>query len=483
MGFNSLIFIFLFLPVLLACYFCFNKKIKVQNFILFIFSIGFYAWGNIANTLILLFSIVLNYFLGKWIFKVKQEDKVKGNRIKTIGVVLNLLLLFAFKYVPFTVESINGVFGCNIPIPNIPLPVGISYFTFQAISYLIDIKRGRVEAQRNIIDLGVYLSFFVRVSAGPIVKYQNFVKQLSERQITLESFASGIGEFVIGLAKKVVLAGSLTVLTNDAFNMNSDTLSVGLAWLGMFAASFYIYFDFSGYSDMARGIGKMLGFDIPKNFNYPYIATSIAEYWRRWHMTMSEWFKDYVFLPVTIGKTFKKNPFTKKALSVGAKMTIATGITWLCTGIWHGAQWSYVLWGIYYFILMTIEPHFHKFKNQKVNIVLGFIFTQLAVRFGQVLVRSTNVVEAGKYFGNMLFMNSNIPIFNADFWSALNDNWMMLLISTIASLPVAKYLTDKLKVNSTIKEWAYYLWIVALFAISIVFLIQNGYQPAVYTRF
>ncbi len=490
MIFSSTIFMFLFLPIAILGYFLIPilgrlfkfKSRTLQNFYLVLLSLGFYTWGGTPRyVLILIASIILNYFMGRWMEKARDQKKMVGF-VVTFAVVANLLILFAFKYLPFAITNINFFLPTDIPIPSFPFPLGISFFTFQAISYIMDVKRGRIGAQKNFIDLALYISFFPRLLQGPITRYQTMVDQLRNRKENFKDFSEGCCRFVLGLGKKVLVATLLSDLVTTAFTDAAPVLSVSTAWLGMFAASFYIYFDFSGYSDMAIGLGKMFGFTIPENFNYPYIASSIADYWRRWHMTMMAWFKDYVFLPVAIGPGFKYYPFTKKIMTTPHKIVVATFITWACTGIWHGASWNFVIWGMYFFVLMEVETFMPKFKNKFLNISVGFILTQLAVKFGQVLTRSTDISQAFNYY-LCLFGLKGQPIVDDKFIFLFNQNKWILLVAFIASMPTIQFVLKRIKINKTLQDVIYTIWIVGLFVISMIYVTKNGYTPFLYGRF
>jgi len=481
LGFTRSEFMFLFLPMSIAVYYCLFKSRKLQNLFLLIISLVFYAWGDRIYIGLLVASIVLNYLFGIWV-EYARDKKKHISLIITFSVLINLTILFAFKYVPFTVSSINHLASSSIPVPNIPFPIGISFYTFQAISYIMDVKRGRVNAQRNFINLGLYIAFFPRIVSGPIVRYQTMVDQLDGRKESFKDFTEGVCRFSIGFAKKVILAGSLYEVVNLAFSTEPTQLSVLMAWLGMFASSFLIYFDFSGYSDMAIGLGKMFGFSIPENFNYPYISVSIAEYWRRWHITMSQWFKDYVFLPVTLSKKVKYYPFTGKLIPVTRRITIAMFATWACTGIWHGAAWTFVVWGMYYFVLMVLEKYFPKFKYNWINVTYGFIYTQLAVKFGQVLVRSANISAAGNYYLNLIGQKGASFIDN-NFVFYINENKWILIVCLIASMPTVQFFLKYVKINKKVQDIIYPIWIVSIFIVSLAFMIQQGYVPTIYQKF
>lgn len=469
------------MPVSVLIYYCLYKSRHLQNIFLVLVSMVFYTWDKPKYVLLLIGSIIGNYFLGIWMEKSRKSPK-KARFAVVTSVVLNLGLLFVFKYIPFALSNVNLILPQPVPIPNIPFPVGISFFTFQAISYIVDVKRGRIAAQRSFIDLALYISFFPRLLQGPIIRYQTMVDQLRNRKETFHDFSEGFCRFVIGLGKKVLLASLLGSLVNEAFGPGYSQLSVGMAWLGMFAGSFYVYFDFSGYSDMAIGLGRMFGFKMPENFNYPYIATSVADFWRRWHITMSAWFKDYVFLPLVIGNAFKRYPFTKKLMPVASKLVVAMFITWFCTGIWHGTSWNYIAWGMYYFVLMRLETHFPKFKSSTLNIAFGFIFTQLAVKFGQVLTRSCGFRAALEYYKNLFGLKGH-PVFDDRFLYYLSQDKWVLLACIVASMPTVKFMLKYIKINENLQKVIYASWIILVFIFSTAYIIKNGYTPFLYGKY
>ena len=340
MVFSSLTFLLWFLPCVLLVYFLAPKKAK--NAILFAFSLLFYAWGEPVYVGLMIFSTVLDYTCGRAVEKFRGTPKAKLGLM--VSVIVNLSLLCLFKYTDFLIGTVNGVFGCSIPLLNLPLPIGISFYTFQTMSYTIDVYRGDAKAQQNIITFGAYVSLFPQLIAGPIVRYQTIADQLDGRTHSVDKFGEGVKRFVCGLGKKVLLANNIGLLWSTV--SASGDLTVVSAWLGIIAYGFQIYFDFSGYSDMAIGLGKMFGFDFLENFDHPYCSKSVTEFWRRWHISMGTWFRDYVYIPLG---------GNRKGFAVQLR-NIA--IVWLLTGFWHGASWNYVLWGVFYGLLLIGEKFF-----------------------------------------------------------------------------------------------------------------------------
>ena len=349
MVFSSMTFLLFYLPVVLAVYYLAPNKLK--NLVLFVFSLLFYAWGEPVYVGLMIFSTVLDYTCGLTAERFRGTRKAKIALL--VSVVVNLSLLGVFKYADFLIATVNSVFGCALPLLGLPLPIGISFYTFQTMSYTIDVYRGDTKAQRNIVSFGAYVSLFPQLIAGPIVRYQTIAEQMDRRTHSSDQFSLGVRRFVCGLAKKVLLANNIGLLWNTISQTDAANLTVLSAWLGLIAFSFQIYFDFSGYSDMAIGLGSMFGFSFCENFNYPYISASVTEFWRRWHISMGTWFRDYVYIPLGGNRC---------GLAVQLR-NIA--VVWLLTGFWHGASWNYVLWGVYFGALLIAEKFFLLEKLKK----------------------------------------------------------------------------------------------------------------------
>ena len=369
MVFSSLTFLLCFLPAVLLIYFAVPRKAK--NAVLFLASLVFYAWGEPVYVVLMIFSTILDYTCGRLVEKFRGTSKKKIGLI--ISVCCNLGLLIFFKYSDFFIATVNGIFKTNIPQLNLPLPIGISFYTFQTMSYTIDVYRGDARMQKNIISFGAYVALFPQLIAGPIVRYQDIADQLDERTHSFDKFGDGVKRFVMGLGKKVLLANNIGLLWSMVSETEAAQLTLVGAWLGIIAFAFQIYFDFSGYSDMAIGLGKMLGFDFKENFNYPYLSKSVTEFWRRWHMSLGTWFRDYVYIPLG---------GNKKGLPVQLR-NIA--IVWILTGFWHGAAWNFVLWGVFYGVLLLIEKLFLLKWLEKAPAVIGHIYALFTVLIGWVL--------------------------------------------------------------------------------------------------
>lgn len=385
MLFSSAVFLLFFLPaMLLGYYVVFRGMPNGKNLFLLAGSLFFYAWGEPWFVLVMLGSIAVNYTLGRWAHRLRRTNcYMEPLLIVTLSV--NLGLLFLFKYLTFTLESFT-LFGFYPQIPGIRLPIGISFFTFQALSYVIDVSKGKAQVQRDPLKLGLYISFFPQLVAGPIVKYSHIAPQLDDRHTTWDDFSSGCTRFLVGLSKKVLLSNQLAVVADRAFDMEFGQLSAPFAWLGILCYTLQIYYDFSGYSDMAIGLGAMFGFRFQENFRHPYSSHSIAEFWRRWHISLSSWFRDYLYIPLGGSRTGKtvRNLF----------------LVWLATGLWHGANWTFIAWGLFYFALLFLERFRGLGKGWPKW--LQWAFTFLMVNLGWVLFRGDTLEHAWLYFLSML---------------------------------------------------------------------------------
>lgn len=462
MIFSSTLFLFIFIPIVLIIYYLIPQKyIMAKNIELLIASLIFYAWGEPVNVLLMILSIIANYIFG--LLLGKYEKKGTRRLIVTLSVVFNLGMLFFYKYFNFFT---GGIFGTII------LPIGISFFTFQIMSYTIDVYWGNVPTQRNIFNLGLYLSLFPQLIAGPIVRYIDVANELERRSYDVDSVFRGVVRFSIGLAKKVVLSNTVALLADTIFAINPAGLSAATAWLGAIAYTLQIFFDFSGYSDMAIGLGHMMGFKFPENFNYPYIARSIQEFWRRWHMTLSTWFKDYLYIPLGGNRKGKLRTY------------LNLFIVFACTGFWHGASWNFLVWGLYHGVFQIFERLGLKKILEKIPKVFGHIYTMLVVIIGWVLFRADNLTMALKYIGAM-FKFTN---FGWDRAVAQLDGYtlIIILLAIAFSIPFVPAIRKKLE---TVKggELAVTLIrgtaMIVLLAVSIFSLTGSDYNPFIYFRF
>ncbi len=439
-----------------------RKRRALSNFILTVSSILFYAWGEPVFVLLMLFSIVMNWAFGLIVQKRKGTKKVKN--IVLISVVLNILTLFVFKYLTFILENINLLFNSDINTLEIALPIGISFFTFQAMSYVIDVYRGKGSAQKNPLNVALYISFFPQLIAGPIVRYETVAEEILSRRETVDDFSSGVYRFAIGLSKKVILANNLASIADLAFG-NSNP-SVVMAWVGAIAYTLQIYFDFSGYSEMAIGLGRMFGFHFLENFNYPYLTKSITDFWRRWHMSLGTWFRDYVYFPLGGSKVDTK-----------ARLVFNLFVTWALTGIWHGANWTFLVWGLLYFVLLTIEKltDFHK----KIG-WFGHIYAMFFVILGWVLFRADSISAALRYMGSMFGLTSNV--FCDDFiLTYISFNNFYFFVGIIACFPIYKLI--KPRVNQKLYRVVSSLIVLISFIVSVSFMVKGSYNPFIYFNF
>jgi len=466
MVFSSTIFIFIFLPIVLFTYYVLGKKIK--NYVLLIASLFFYAWGGVDYLKILILSIMINYIFGLLINKVRDNIKLKKIFL-SMGVLINLTLLFYYKYYDFFIENTNLVFNTNFKLKYIVLPIGISFFTFQGMSYIIDIYRKDGKVNKNPFAVALYISFFPQLVAGPIVKYKTVDNQIRNRKESIEDFSYGINRFVVGLAKKVMIADILGSIADNIFNLYYSGIDTPTAWIGAICYTFQIYYDFSGYSDMAIGLGYMFGFKFMENFNYPYISKSITEFWRRWHISLSTWFKEYLYIP--LGGNRRGNVYFNLF------------VVFLVTGIWHGAAWTFVLWGLWHGLFIIIERAISKREWYiKIPTAIKYIVTMLIVILGWVLFRADSLEQAVGYIRTMFGM-TNIGTLTFEYPYFINKKivfWM--IISVLGSTP---FISNKLKKYSGNKtfELLSTIFISLLFIVAIIFVVNSTYSPFIYFQF
>ena len=469
MVFSSITFLFYFLPIVLLSYYLVPKKVK--NIVLLISSLFFYFWGEPKNILIMILMIFVSYIGGLVIDKLREKKSKFIKLFLFIIIVIDLSALFYFKYIDFLIRNINLYLENKIDLIGVILPIGISFFTFQIISYLIDVYRGDTKVQKNIFKLALYVSLFPQLIAGPIVRYKDVAEQIDERTHTIEKFSNGIRRFVIGLSKKVLIANILGELAG-AFGTSSDGTIV-FYWLYAIANMLQIYFDFSGYSDMAIGLGKMFGFEFLENFNYPYIATSITDFWRRWHMSLSSWFKDYVYIPLG---------GNRKGLK---RQIINIFIVWFLTGLWHGANWNFILWGVYFGTILLIEKVFLLKVLDKTPKVINRIYVLFTVLISFILFSNEDLNIAlqnikGLFVSDVGFI-SNVSLYY------LTSYLVVILIGIIGSTPLLKNLINKLSSkNEKIKKVINVLEPVVLtmlLIISVSYIIDGSFNPFLYFRF
>lgn len=465
MLFSSNVFLFLFFPVVLIVYFnpFFNGR-KFKNAFLLLASLLFYAWGEPVWWVILCFSILMNWFFGRLLEKDGGERR--QNAIEVVAVVCNLSFLFVFKYMNFTAANLKRFAGISLPFGKIALPIGISFYTFQAISYVVDVRRGRAKAAGSILEAGLGIACFPQLLAGPIVRYSTIADEIRDRHETLDGFCEGMTRFVYGLAKKVIVANNIAQVADKAFSMPGQ--SVSLAWLGAVAYTLQIYFDFSGYSDMAIGLGRIFGFHYAENFNYPYISKSVTEFWHRWHISLSTWFRDYVYFP--LGGSRVKSV---------ARHIFNLGVVWLLTGFWHGANWTFLLWGFVYFAVQVFEKYV--LKSRAGSPVIGRIYTMLVVVFCWVLFRSDSIRSAALYLASMFGVGVT-GAGNAVAAGLVRDYWVYFVVGIVACCPVSAVLR-KHAMNASAGKIAYTAATCAVFVLTVSCMVTGTYSPFIYFNF
>ncbi|MBQ2826108.1 MAG: MBOAT family protein [Clostridia bacterium] len=484
MVFAYLPFVFAFLPLFFLTYYAVGHFFgtKGKNVVLFLFSLVFYAWGEPIYIILMFYSTILDYVCGRMIEKGTEEGSVLKKRIfLTISLIGNLGLLSIFKYLGMILTSINSIPGVAIPIPEIIMPIGISFYTFQTMSYSIDVYRGKVKAQKNIINFGAYVAMFPQLIAGPVVRYETVAAELNQRKETLDDFAAGARRFIIGLGKKTLIA-NIMAQTADALFMHAPS-SLGMlgSWVAIIAYTFQIFFDFSGYSDMAIGMGRMMGFHYLENFNYPYIARSVTDFWRRWHISMSTFFRDYIYIPLGGSRVSKP------------RWLLNIFIVWFATGLWHGASWNFVIWGLYFGLLLVIEKVFllKLFEHSK---VFSHILTLFFVVFGWVIFTQESVGGILEYtkamfgaYGRFGTGDTNAVLLLQH--SDVNTVFLIALAAAVIfSTPIAKKIKEKLtqKGNGELPTAAAVAYDVAVFAILFLCTVQlalGAYNPFIYFRF
>ena len=472
MVFSSATFLIVFLPLTMALYYLLGVKITksmaVKNLILLVASLIFYAWGEPVYIILMLLSIFFNFIVGKDIEQAqKRKNKKKAKSLFIFAIIFNIGVLGFFKYANLFISTFAGITGLGLRPLNLPLPVGISFYTFQIMSYIIDLYNGNIKAQKKLFVFALYVSLFPQLIAGPIVKYKDIADQLMNRKENWGSYSKGMNRFIIGLSKKLILANTLGSIYASVQAAGTDNMSVLTAWIGIICYTLQIYFDFSGYSDMAIGLGGVFGFEFCENFNYPYIAVSITDFWRRWHMSLSSWFRDYVYIP--LGGNRCKVP----------RVIFNLLVVWLLTGFWHGAAWNFVLWGIYYGILLILEKYILDNLVKRIPKILRWLVTMICVMVGWVLFSAPSIGEAFRYIGVMFGRASAFADSTGSF--LLTTNFALLLIGFACALPVYSFLIGLLspKKRSRVKLALTPL----LFVLCIVFMISETYNPFLYFRF
>lgn len=476
MVFSSIPFLFFFLPLVLFFYYVAPRRLK--NTVLLIFSLFFYAWGEPVYVLLMIGSIVINYVFGLLLDRAKRgKNQKRAKRWLVLSIVFNVGLLGFFKYADFLLENVSLFVGADLGRLDLPLPIGISFYTFQIMSYVIDLYRGHVWVQTNLIDLGAYVSLFPQLIAGPIVRIRDVAAALRERKESVSAFAEGVSRFVTGLGKKVLLANTIGAVWSEIQALPLDELSAMTAWLGILAFTFQIYFDFSAYSDMAIGLGLMFGFRFLENFNYPYVARSITEFWRRWHISLSSWFREYVYIPLG---------GNRKGLK---RQIVNLFIVWLLTGLWHGASWNFVFWGLYFFLLLILEKAFLLRLLERAPSVISHLYTLFFVIVSWVIFSFEKLTDVWQYLSAMFNLNGAPFIDSVARYHALSNRSLFVILA-IASTPLPRrlfYRLQKAMAFKSVPDSCFFgLKLIATLGLMLLVsahLVDAGFNPFLYFRF
>ena len=459
MVFSSQIFLFIFLPCTLLFYFICPSKLK--NMLLMLASLFFYAWGEPKYIFLILTLILANFVLG--ILIESSVRKLVRKCFLLLTLVIDFGSLLYYKYFNFFIENIDNLLHLSIPLRDIVLPLGISFFIFQIVSYIVDVYWGNVKAQRNILNLALYISLFPQLIAGPIVRYIDVEKQITDRKHSLNKFYDGCCLFMTGFSKKVLIADQVASLADLAFA--SQQLTFSLAWVGVIAYSIQIYFDFSGYSDMARGLGKMFGFDFMENFNYPYISKTIREFWKRWHISLSTWFKDYVYIPLGGSRCKKLRAYFNLI------------VVFLFTGFWHGASWNFIVWGLWYVIFLLMERIFLRQCLEKIPSIISRMYALLVIVIGWVFFRAADLHQAMEYLKVMFSFNF---VHSTELGLALtSEKVFFLTMGIVFSMPIVNWIKKKVSINETVLDGTLLL----VFMVAILYMVGSGFSPFLYFRF
>ncbi len=470
MAFNDISFLFLFFPFALLA----HKVMPMvgKNIVLLILSLIFFAWGSPRYVLLLVLSILFNFFTGLQMAKQKEEKDEKGLKFTLwSGVIVNLLLLGFFKYWGFVIENINALLRTSIPVRNLSMPIGVSFFTFTVLSYLFDVYRDKAPVAKNILEFSLFVTFFPKLVSGPIVQYKDMAHQLKERKLSGVKFGRGCRMFLIGLAKKVLLSNTIGTTFYAVTALAPDAISVATAWLGAVTYALMLYFDFSGYSDMAIGLATMFGFDFEKNFDYPYMSTSVSEFWRRWHVSLGAWFRDYIYIPLG-GSRVSTVKIIRNLL-----------VVWCLTGIWHGASWNYIFWGLYYGGLLILEKFVLKSLLEYIPGFIKHIFTLILVLIGWVFFFSTSLGSAFMWLGRMFGIGA-AGFVDATAKYYLSGSWIIVLLGAIGSFPfAAKQGNNLLRGKGKLMVYLSVVWFAVLLVLCIAGMMSSTYSSFLYFQF
>lgn len=468
MLFSSMTFVYIFMPVVCGLYIL--ARNDVRNYLLLIASIIFYAWGEPSYLAIMIATILVNYIGANYIYRSKNDRHRK--QILYLSVLVNLGFLFYFKYFNFVIDNINGIFDMDAKFIDVIMPIGISFYTFQAMSYLIDVYRREVPAQRDLCKLALYITLFPQLVAGPIVKYHDIAEQIDKRSVTFEKVSFGIKRFIIGLSKKMLLANTLGAVADKIFSQPVEQFDVATAWLGAIAYSLQLYYDFSGYSDMAIGLGMIFGFKFLENFNYPYISKSITEFWRRWHISLSTWFKEYLYIPLGGNRISSSRTY------------LNLFIVFLATGFWHGASWNFIFWGLWHGIFIIFEKA-SGWHNKNGGILLAaahHVYTILIFVLGWVMFRADTMGYAWNYLKNMFGGMSNTQSLYEIAYYIDNIEIMAFLVAIFCAMPFCKNMIN-IKYEYKVMRTLVNIWLIILFVLSSATIAASTYNPFIYFRF
>ncbi|MDR3182164.1 MAG: hypothetical protein LBT89_04445 [Planctomycetaceae bacterium] len=475
MLFSSSIFLFYFLPFILFVYYVLLRRRQTRNVFLLLASLFFYAWGEPYFVLVMMLSILGNWGFGLAVDRFRTNVPLAKLCVAAM-LLFNLTIFFIFKYLMFTLENVNEFFAAVIPVPEIALPIGISFFTFQAVSYVLDVYRNDAEVQRSPLKVGLYIALFPQLIAGPIVRYKTIADQIDNRRENVDDFSQGCCRFIVGFVKKMLLANTFALVADTAFTMPQSEMSVFFAWMGCAAYTLQIYFDFSGYSCMAIGLGRMFGFRFLENFNHPYIALSVSDFWRRWHISLSSWFRDYVYFPLG-GSRVKTQ----------RRLVFNLFVVWFLTGVWHGANWTFICWGLWYFVLLTVEKltgFDNKVKNNVPLWCWGIVhhcYVIWAFMMGWVLFRSENLSAAVTYFQTM-YGFAEVPLSNPVAVLYFRENFYFWIAGIIFAMPAAAWLRTKFE-HYRFYPFAYSAVFLLGFIIAVAYMVKGTYNPFIYFNF
>ena len=468
MVFSSIVFLYIFLPIMLLIYFVVPRKLK--NAVMILASLVFFAWGEIRYIFIMLILAVMDFFCGKGINK-NEGNKPKQKLYLFIDIGVNLLILFFFKYADFIITNINEILNTQIPLLNIPLPIGVSFNTFQSLSYIIDVYRGTVKCEKSFYNYLTYTTLFPQIIAGPIVRYETVDEELETKKISMDNFSKGMRRFIVGLGKKVLIANNVGALWNIIEIGEYSEMSMLLSWISIIAFALQIYFDFSGYSDMAIGLANIFGMDFDENFNYPYISKSITEFWRRWHITLGSWFRDYIYIPLG----GNKKGFLKQIRNIL--------IVWFLTGAWHGASWNFILWGLFFGVILILEKVILLKLLKKLPTWTNYVYTAFLVLISWVIFAFEDLGKVKDYLFTMFHLNKT-NIVNAEGLYYLKNYFIIIVIGLILSTPVISKLLKKLeKKQSNIRSILITGVYIGILVLSTASLVSDSYNPFLYFRF